>query len=303
MPSSAEARESIWERSLLDGAGFSCLLGSGAGQALEGFWRDVFRTSRPGSRILEIGCGAADVSAWAAEAGRGLEVIASDIHDRPEVVELRPGMAFLGNARAEALPLAAGAVDMVVSNFAFEYSPSRLLAACELVRVLRPGGGAALVLHSDDSEITAINRNHLQICGTLAEAAVPDRIRQAAALRADHLSRRKLLKDVLRLRGAFPAGEPYFAIAERLLRNEPGARQAHEALERDVERATEIARTQVAAALDSSALAWLKNQFAGLRMDLFTTEITGAYGSADRRKFGWLMFMNKPWCVPAAAPY
>jgi SAM-dependent methyltransferase len=255
----------------------------------------VFAHARQGSRVLELGCGSGDVSMWASEAGRRLEIIASDVHNDPDVVPLRPGMAFLGGARAEALPLPTGAVDMVVSNFAFEYSPARVQAACELVRVLRLGGGAVLVMHSHDSDITAISRNHLETCHRLEAADIPGRLRRAAALRADHLSRRKLLKDVLKRKGQVAGGEPCFTLAERLWRGDPKARQDLETLEKDVQAATEIAEAQTNAALDQAALAWLEHQFAGLGVDVFTSEITGTYGLADRRKFAWLLCLNKPW--------
>lgn len=298
MSASQDASEAIWLDRLVHGAGFCCLLGAGAGQAIEAFWRDVFGTARPGARILEIGCGSGDVSAWAAEAGRQLEVIASDIHDRPDLVPLRPGMSFLGGARAEALPVPSLSIDMVVSNFAFEYSPARSQAAGELVRVLRPGGGAAMVVHSQDSAVTADSRQLLQTHRDLEAADVPGRIRRAAALRADHLSRRKLLKDVLKLRADLPRGELYFEIADRLLRNDAKARQDYQALEEQVERVVGMLEAQLLAALDGPALAALKQQFAGLGMEVFSTEITGDYGAQRVQKFGWLVFLNKPGAAP-----
>ena len=301
MSTSSRTAESVWLRNLRDGAGFSCLLGSGAGQAIEGFWREVFSTTRPGSRILEIGCGAGDVSVWAAEAGRQFEVIASDIHDQPDLIELPAGVTFLANARAEALPLTSASIDMVVSNFAFEYTPFPQSPVQEMVRVLRPGGAVALVIHSNDSSITTINRQHLEMYKKLGEADVPARIRRAAGLRADHLSRRKLLKDVLKMRGVLAGGEPYFEIADRLLSNDPKARQDYEILEKNVERATEIAECQVLAAVDKTALTGLEQQFAALDMSVFTTEITGTQDLMDRQKFGWLMFLNKPAPSPVGA--
>ncbi len=293
MAASAEAAESFWLKRIAEGGYFSCELGAGAGQALEGFWRDVFSTARPGSRVLEIGCGAAHVSTWAAEAGRQLEVIASDIHDHAEVVPLRPGMRFLGGARAEAIPLPAGSVDMVVSNFAFEYTPSPAQAAGELVRVLRPGGVAALVLHSQDSALAANSRHLLQTNRTLAEADIPGRIRRAAALRSDHLSRRKLLKDVLKMRGLIADSGPYFDMADRLWRNDPKARLDYEALEKTADGLTEMAQAQLGAALDPQALAALGQHFASLGMEVSTSEITGQYASVNRQKFGWLMFLSR----------
>jgi hypothetical protein len=104
------------------------------------------------------------------------------------------------------------------------------------------------------------------------------------------------------MRGHIPDGEAYFRIAERLLHNDPKARQDYEALEETAERLAEISQAQIRAALDDRALLWLKNQFAGLGMGVYTTEITGTWGGVvDRQKFGWLMFLTKPFHTPAHA--
>ncbi len=53
-------------RRLAGGPAFSCAQGWGPGQVLEAFWRDVFAATPQGYRVLEVGCGSADVSVWAA---------------------------------------------------------------------------------------------------------------------------------------------------------------------------------------------------------------------------------------------
>jgi SAM-dependent methyltransferase len=295
----SEAEESFWVRRLAGGAGFCCHLGSGPGQVIEGFWRDVFGSFRPGSRVLEIGCGSGEVSIWAAEAGRGLKIVASDIHDRPEIVQKHPDVSFLAKARAEALPVEASSFDLVVSNFAFEYAVDRETAVGELARVLHPGGSAAFVLHSDDSAVTASSRDLLAVHQQLAAADIPERVTRAAALRADHLSRRKLLKDVLKLRAAFPAPATglsaglYFELAERLLKGDPAARKDLENLEAVVARLVDMSVAQVRAALDAGALSQLQRQCVGHGLEAQTSEITGAYETGVVQKVGWLMFVTK----------
>jgi len=227
----SNAADSVWTRRLARGPKFSCLLGWGPGQAIETFWRDVFTTAPRGARLLEIGCGSGDVSVWAAEAGRDLRVVASDIYEGSEGVRQHPGVTFLGGARAEALPVEPESFDMIVSNFAFEYASDREAAAGEVARALRPGGSAILVLHSADSIVTAGSLSAIEVRAALARADIPERVRRAAALRPDHLSRRKLLKDVLKARDGFPmagfgfSGGEYFDIAERLLKADPAARR------------------------------------------------------------------------------
>jgi SAM-dependent methyltransferase len=295
----SQAADSVWLQRLARGAGSCCLLGWGPGQAVEGFWRDVFSTTRPGSSVLEIGCGAADVSVWAAEAGKQLRIVASDIHDRPELIRQHPDVTFLGHAYAEALPAPAASFDLVVSNFAFEYAADRPRAAAELARVLRPGGGGTLVLHSDDSTFTAGARGLLNAHEELLRAGIPGRVGRAAALRPDHLTRRKLLKDVLKLRGALPerpsglSARLYFDLAERLLKAEPAAQAEVEALNRVAASLVEISTAQIGAALDRAALARLAGQFSAQGLEVHTSEITGTYESRTVEKVGWLIFLTK----------
>jgi SAM-dependent methyltransferase len=276
------------------------MLGQGPGQALEALWREAFGRARPGSRVLEIGCGSGHVSLWAAEASRRLEVIASDIHDHPEFVRPHPDLAFLPNAPAEALPLPSAVIDMVVSNFALEYSPALDRAASEVLRVLRPGGSAVLVIHSDDSAVTDSSRRLLDVIARIVEADIPGRIGRAAALRPDHLTRRKLLKDVLKLRGSIPdrstglQPEAWFDVAERLLRKDPKARNDAQALEEQMAEMKDMAEAHLAAALDRTAVARLQAQFERLGAKAVTSEITGQYDRLRVDKFAWLMSVAKP---------
>lgn len=295
----AAQTESFWVQRLASGAGFCCLLGAGPGQAIEGFWREVFGATRPGSSVLEIGCGSGEVAVWAAEAGRRLRIVASDLHDRPELVRQHPDVSFLCHARAEALPVEAGSFDMVVSNFAFEYAADRGAAAAELARVLRPGGSAALVLHSGDSAVSASSRDLLRVHDQLLRAEIPDRVRGAASLRPDHLTRRKLLKDVLKLKPTFPtsptglSGAVYFDVAERLLRRDPAARQDLESLDGVVARLVEMSVAQLGAALDRNALAELARVFAALGMEVHTSELSGTYDTGAVQKVAWLALLTK----------
>jgi ubiquinone/menaquinone biosynthesis C-methylase UbiE len=294
----ASEAESFWVQRLTSGAGFCCMLGSGSGQVLEGFWRDVFSTARPGSRLLEIGCGSGDVSIWAAEAGRQLRIVASDIHDHAEIVRQHPDVSFLGHARAEALPVEAASFDMIVSNFAFEYTGDRAAAAAELARVLRPGGGGAMVVHSTDSAVTESSRALLEAHERLVAADIPGRVRRSAALRSDHLSRRKMLKDVLRMQEAFAAPRhaltaAFFDIAERLLKQDPTARAELERVDGMAARLVDMSKTQIGAALDSAALSGLEAQFLTQGLQAHTSEITGAYDNSLVQKVGWLVFLTK----------
>lgn len=289
----------VWARRLAGGPAFSCAQGWGPGQVLEAFWRDVFAATPQGYRVLEVGCGSADVSVWAAEAGRGLKIVASDLFDSAEGVRTHPDVTFLGGASVEALPAPAASFDMVVSNFAVEYAPNRDAAAAELARVLRPGGRGVLVLHSADSTVTQTSLIALETHAALLAADVPDRVRRAAALRPDHLSRRKLLKDVLRRRGEIPApmlsfsGVEYFALAERLLKGDPAARQDLARLDEGVAMRMEISREQSGVALDPAALSALTARLRAVGFDVEASEMTCTYDNGATDKVGWIVLLTR----------
>ena len=287
--------EAAWAERLAAGPQFTLPLDQGPGRALQGFWRQLFASVPPGARVLEIGCGGGHVSLWAAEAGRGFQIVASDLHDRPEGVHRHPAIRFVGAARAEALPFPSGSFDLVVSNFAIEYGgPDE--AYRELIRVLAPHASAALVLHSADSTVTANSRFALETFGGFETTGIPERLRRAAALRADHLSRRKLLKEALRLRGETPDQPPaasYFAIAERLLKGEPSARRDLEALDDEVAMRLAIYRDQLRVALDGPAFQSLCNRLTAQGLEVRATELICSYADAPPEKVGWILLLAK----------
>jgi malonyl-CoA O-methyltransferase len=91
--------------------------------------------------ILDVGCGTGWMTARLAQRYPGARVLALD-YAPPMLVEARrrPGSLALLCARAEALPLVAGSVDLLVSNAVLQWcnDPSRVFA--EWLRVMRPGG-------------------------------------------------------------------------------------------------------------------------------------------------------------------
>ena len=290
---------SVWSRRLESGPEFSLALGWGPGQVLEAFWRDVFAATPPGAPVLEIGCGSGEVSLWAAEARRGLKITASDVVAAPGAGRSHPDVTFLGSAPAEALPVPDAAFDLAVSNFAVEYADlSRALP--ELARVVRPGGRGAMVLHSADSTITETGRLLIEVDALLARHGIPDKVRRSAALRPDHLTRRKLLKDVLKARADAPSavnpqftGLDYFELAERLLDGERDVRGDLDKLERVLAMRLEMAREQVRAALDGAGFAELQRRLAGLGFLVHPSEISCTYESGAFEKVGWIALLTK----------
>ena len=287
--------EAAWAGRLAGGPQFTMPLDQGPGRALQGFWRELFASVPPGARVLEIGCGGGHVSLWAAEAGRGFQIVASDLHDHPEGVHRHPAIRFVGGARAEALPFAGGSFDLAVSNFGIEYGrPDEAFA--ELIRVLAPQGNAALVLHSTGSTVTANSRLALETFGRFEATGTPEQLRRAAALRPDHLSRRKLLKEVLRRRAETPDQPPaasYFTIAERLLKGEPSARRDLEALEDEVAMRLAFYRDQLRVALDGPAFQSLCSGLSSRGLEVRGSELNCAYADAPPEKVGWILLIAK----------
>lgn len=296
---SGETESSVWDERVEGDPTFCCPVGYGAGQALEGFWRDVFAHARPGARVLEIGCGSGQVSIWAEEAQRGMRIVATDVHSRAGELSAHPGLAFQGGVRAEALPFPPATFDLAVSNFAFEYADPQK-AAPELARVLAPGGGAVMVMHRADSEISASSRLMIEIEHRLAEAAVSDQIRRAAGLRRDHLSRRKLLKQVLGQRAQIPpaafnfSGAEYFALAERLLKGEAVAAAEIDRIDRGMAMRLAMAQEQARAALDPGRLQALLALFQTTGLAAEATELCCTYPGGQVDRVGWIALLTKP---------
>jgi ubiquinone/menaquinone biosynthesis C-methylase UbiE len=103
----------------------------------------------PGARVLDLGAGTGKLSRALAAHG-GLDVVA--LEPQPQLREILIG--HLGPQRvidgtAEAIPLADASVDAVTVADAFHWF-DRGPALAEIARVLRPGGGLALVSTAPD---------------------------------------------------------------------------------------------------------------------------------------------------------
>ncbi len=124
-------------------------------------------------------------------------------------------------------------------------------------------------------------------------------MRSAAALRPDHLSRRKLLKDVLRREPEIPppalsySGVEYFEIARRLLKGDPAARRDLETLDEAVTMRQQISREQSRVALDRTALGALQRLFQANGLVLEVSELTYTYPSGLTDKVGWIGLVSK----------
>jgi len=119
----------------------------------------------PGSRVLDLGCGAGLDSLIAAERVRpGGEVLGIDFSADMLARAASTGVENIAwcRASAEALPLADGSVDVVLVNGIFNLNPGRSRIFAELARVVRPGGrvhAAELVLRGPLPEAERTDAN------------------------------------------------------------------------------------------------------------------------------------------------
>jgi ubiquinone/menaquinone biosynthesis C-methylase UbiE len=99
-------------------------------------------------RLLEVGVGTGTLALAALERWPQAEIVAGDAARgmldlaRSRVAAARPAdtrVSFV-EGHADALPLADGSVDLVISTFVLQLVPNRLAALREALRVLRPGG-------------------------------------------------------------------------------------------------------------------------------------------------------------------
>lgn len=143
------------------------------------FWRAAFAPLAPGARVVDLATGNGAVALLAAEfartESRPLEVLGLDSAaiDGARLRAAHPALAadydavtLRGGVRLEATGLEEASVDLVTSQYGFEYGDTAA-GSREIARILRPGGRVAMVLHHDASAILAQAReglHQLRLC-------------------------------------------------------------------------------------------------------------------------------------------
>jgi ubiquinone/menaquinone biosynthesis C-methylase UbiE len=109
---------------------------------------------RPGRTVLDLAAGTGKLTRLLVPSGANVVAVEPVPAMRAELERQVPGVAVLGGT-AEQIPLAAASVDAVTVGQAFHWF-DELPALREIHRVLKPGGGVALIWNARDE------RNELQ---------------------------------------------------------------------------------------------------------------------------------------------
>lgn len=102
----------------------------------------------PGSRMLDVGCGAGQIAIPAARAGikvTGVDIATNLIEEARRRAEAEGLAVQFEEADAEELPFPAASFDTVVSLVGAMFAPRPDRVAAEMVRVCRPGGRIIMV--------------------------------------------------------------------------------------------------------------------------------------------------------------
>lgn len=165
--SDLKARAVAWSRYWRSGARHSCpdSFTDHYGSATQAFWHERFVRAAPDARALEIGCGNGSLIRWLAQSAAPFpqRMDAVDLADLDArwLDALPPGLrervSLHPRTTATCLPLDAGAITLICSQYALEYFADE---ACwmEFERVLAPRATLAAIVHHRDSHLCRVAR-------------------------------------------------------------------------------------------------------------------------------------------------
>ncbi|RUO23877.1 hypothetical protein CWE09_12045 [Aliidiomarina minuta] len=129
------------------------------------FWLQHFANLPKGASVLDVGSGNGALAVLVSEYGKteklNLDVHAADaavidpkqvFSDDKEMLDKLADISFHTETPMEKLPFDDASVDLVVSQFAFEYAEKNA-ALKEIMRVLKPGGQLVIMGHNKSSSL------------------------------------------------------------------------------------------------------------------------------------------------------
>lgn len=168
----AEEWSRFWERSTL--TTFEGHFSGNYDAEIRDFWRAAFAPLAPDALVVDLATGNGAIPLLAAEFARqearplritGLDSAAIDTERlkaaRPELAVDLDAVTLRGGVALEATALPDASVDLVTSQYGFEYGDTAA-GSREIARILRPGGRLAMIVHHDDSAILTQAREGLR---------------------------------------------------------------------------------------------------------------------------------------------
>lgn len=164
-----------WSRLWRAGVLHSCANGISGNYdgAIAAFWREQLEGLPSGACVVDIGTGNGPLALLCKSAADAAGVLwkihgvdLADINppsSAPDDPSRYDGIVFHAGISATALPFPDASVDLLVSQYGFEYAP-REAALREAIRVIGKRGRAAFVLHSHDSLVSQVTRQQLEAC-------------------------------------------------------------------------------------------------------------------------------------------
>ncbi|MBK8574775.1 MAG: methyltransferase domain-containing protein [Elusimicrobia bacterium] len=129
----------------------------GYNSGIDSFFESFFQKIDPKSRLLDVGGGAGYFGDIALKISPEFSVVELDVARVPEKSRFR-GLQYV-RAYAERMPFQNGSFDGVVDSYSLAYTDIAK-SIDEMFRVLKPGGKAALLLHSPDSDLVNGSKNN-----------------------------------------------------------------------------------------------------------------------------------------------
>lgn len=184
-----------WSRYWASGQTHSCFA---AGKPFDsGFvWKGFFDSLAPGTRVLDLACGAGALTRLALAHPHGFAVTGADYAQTLAPIERARVVA---GAALEALPFEDGAFDAAISQFGLEYADTDA-ALREAARVLAPGGRLGVLAHARDGEAVAAARTRITRAASLiAPDGLAAQVRALGEARAKGRGEAQALEVVRRL--------------------------------------------------------------------------------------------------------